>query len=158
MRASRHRVTSLLTYNHYKSSVGLGTEIKTWMIMKVLQLHHTLVRCYRMCWVITEPLEKQLILMEKKKERKIKWTRTLSLMLSFLRLRHISVALMCCRVSLANRKRSFSSLGAADAQAAGPKRHLSSSICFTIPGNVHKELSYIYNGYNFFLTSVKWIP
>lgn len=21
--------------------------------MKVLQLHHTLVRCYRMCWVIT---------------------------------------------------------------------------------------------------------
>lgn len=64
-----------------------------------------------------------------------KWhkTHTFSLMPSFLRLRHISVVLMCCRVSLANRKRSFSSRGAAEAQAAAPKRHLSSSICFNIP-------------------------
>lgn len=56
----------------------------------------------------------------------------------FLRLRHISVVLICCRVSLANRKRSFSCLGAADAQAADPKRHLSSSICFNIPDHTHK--------------------
>lgn len=64
---------------------------------------------------------------------------TLCLMVSFLRLRHISAARMCCKVSLAKRKRSFSSLGAADAQAAGPKRFLSSSICLTIPGHQHKN-------------------
>lgn len=69
---------------------------------------------------------------------KITWdTHTFSLMPSFLRLRHISVVLICCSVSLANRKRSFSSLGAADAQAALPKRCLSSSICFTIPEHTH---------------------
>lgn len=67
-------------------------------------------------------------------------THTRSLMLSFLRLRHISAALICCRVSLANRKRSFSSLGAADAQALAPKRRLSSSICFNIPKHVHKSV------------------
>lgn len=68
---------------------------------------------------------------------------TLPLMVAFLRLRHISVALMCCRVSLANRKCNFSSRGDADAQAADPKRLLSSSICFNMAGHVHKNLLYI---------------
>lgn len=58
---------------------------------------------------------------------------TFSLILLFLRLRHISVALMCCRVSFAKTKQSFSILGAAEAHAAAPKRHLSSSIIFSIP-------------------------
>lgn len=67
-------------------------------------------------------------------------TRTFSLILSCLRLRHISVVLMCCSVSLASRKQSFSSLGAADAQAAAPNRSLSSSICFNIPEDVQNSL------------------
>lgn len=66
---------------------------------------------------------------------------TFSLILSCLRLRHISVVLMCCRVSLASRKRSFSNLGAADAQAAAPKRSLSSSIFFNIPEDVQNRLN-----------------
>lgn len=65
------------------------------------------------------------------------------------------MVLMCCRVSLASTKRSFSSLGAADAQAAAPKRSLSSSICFTIPEDVrnslHETLQTIMNVYEIML-------